>query len=49
MVEGNMQINGSWEPIRCCSRDPDGIRLEVNHVAGKGLLEPVRVQPKGLA
>ncbi len=27
--------------------DPDGIRLEVNHVPGKGLLEPGVTRPEG--
>lgn len=28
--------------------DPDGIRLEVNHVPGRGLLEPGVERPKGI-
>jgi catechol 2,3-dioxygenase-like lactoylglutathione lyase family enzyme len=35
---------GSWAPgyYSVLFEDPDGIRLEVNHVPGKGLLDPSR-------
>jgi catechol 2,3-dioxygenase-like lactoylglutathione lyase family enzyme len=34
--------NGPWAPgyYSVLFEDPDGIRLEINHVPGKGLLEP---------
>jgi hypothetical protein len=34
--------DGSWAPgyYSVLFEDPDGIRLEVNHVPGKGLLDP---------
>jgi catechol 2,3-dioxygenase-like lactoylglutathione lyase family enzyme len=39
---------GAWAPgyYSVLFEDPEGIRIEVNHVPGKGVLEPSRDQPR---
>jgi catechol 2,3-dioxygenase-like lactoylglutathione lyase family enzyme len=41
---------GAWAPgyYSVLFEDPDGIRLELNHVPGRGLLEPGAPPPQGL-
>ena len=53
LVENNASViqppqEGAWAPgyYSLLFEDPDGIRLEINHVPGKGLLEEgVKLDP----